>query len=688
MHACGIWRFWVSETAPYDAAVWCTTRALVNSSLQIQRIGNPMSSCLKRALPWLLLLVPTPGLVIADDAQLGGFLQAERAIKTGEAPADGTLISGLREHPLYPYLLFAQLTIDLAAAPDGSIESFLDAFGDTQLGERLRPVYLDRLAAAGRWSDYARVYRPSDSVERQCLYLRALMETGRMDQALDPELLRPLWLSGRSRPDACDPLFSAWGEQGGLTPALIWKRFRLAMEAGQLGLARYLGGRLPESEKLLAIHWLAVYAKPQLLLDQGRPFAGHPMEAAFLAQGIVRLARSRPAQASVALGRYQDVLVADQAAWDWAHGSVARTLLESGLESDQRQGLALWDRVSATVENFTEQERRIRAAILIGAWDRVVDWINRMPEGEIKADRWLYWLARAHEALGNEILAQAIFTEAARERSLWGFLAADRLGLPYQLEHQATPAEPEAIRRVIQDPAMVRILALRRLGRQTDMRREWRVLTRNMGEADLMAAAYIADVLRWHDQAIFTLAKTGYWDDLTLRFPLRYRELVEEQSWQTGLPQDWIFAVMRQESVFAPDVASGAGALGLMQLMPATAGAMWRELGLGQDGLSRRDILDPEINITLGSAYLAQMRDRFGHAALATAAYNAGPHRVDRWLPQDCMEADLWILSIPFSETRGYVQRVLAYRVIYGDRLGLDPVRISNLLPPVFGKDR
>jgi soluble lytic murein transglycosylase len=218
------------------------------------------------------------------------------------------------------------------------------------------------------------------------------------------------------------------------------------------------------------------------------------------------------------------------------------------------------------------------------------------------------------------------------------------------------------------------------------MRREWRTLTRDLDDAALMAAAYVADVLGWHDQAIFTLARTGYWDDLTLRFPLRYRDLVEEQAWQTGLGEDWIFAVLRQESVFAADVRSRAGALGLMQLMPATARQVARELTPARGGPGSAEILKPELNITLGSTYLAWMRDRFGHAALATAAYNAGPHRVARWLPEHCTEADLWIISIPFNETRGYVERVLAYRIIYGARLGLGPVRLSDLLPPIPGR--
>jgi soluble lytic murein transglycosylase len=151
-------------------------------------------------------------------------------------------------------------------------------------------------------------------------------------------------------------------------------------------------------------------------------------------------------------------------------------------------------------------------------------------------------------------------------------------------------------------------------------------------------------------------------------------------------------AVIRQESVFAPHVASPVGALGLMQLMPATARelARDRDLGLELDGrsLGQSDLLKPVLNIALGSAYLARMRDRFGHAALATAAYNAGPHRVARWLPDVCTASDLWIAAIPFEETRSYVERVLAYRVIYGARLGLPPVRMAELLPPIPGGAR
>lgn len=654
------------------------------------RANMPISPRLNTAR----VLVPIVGAIFAMGtvASIGAepagpdpFLAAERALKSRGREASKSLVSGLQGHPLFPYLWYEVLTRDLDGVSDGEIESFLAEFPETPPTERLRSAYLARLAAQARWGDYVRIYRPDDSVERRCLYLRALIEIGEGARALTATEMEPLWLVPRSQPDVCDPLFAAWKAAGGLTEPLLWARIRLAMEAAESRLARYLGVQLSEGERPWLELWLRVHERPELVLDPAILIGDHPMSAAILAHGIAALARKAPGQAFAALVAVQGRLAGDLAASDKAHQAVARAFFGPGGERDPGRALAVWDRMSARPENLAAQEERFRAAVRQGDWGRLSDWIERMPAGEEKADRWLYWLGRAQAALGLEMQAGASFAEAATRRSLWGFLAADRLGLPYPLDHRPVPAEPEQLRRLSGDPALARILELRRLGRQADMRREWRTLTRGLDDRGLMAAALLADLLGWHDQAIFTLARTGYWDDLALRFPLRYREFVSEQSWQTGLGEDWIFAILRQESVFAPDIASNAGALGLMQLMPATARQVARTLGRRGGDPSRAQILEPELNIALGSTYLAWLRDRFGHAALATAAYNAGPHRVARWLPDDCMEADRWILAIPFQETRGYVERVLAYRIIYGARLGLEPQRISDLLPPVPG---
>ncbi|MBK1724868.1 transglycosylase SLT domain-containing protein [Thiocystis violacea] len=607
------------------------------------------------------------------------FIAAEQALARGDRDTFERLSQGLQDYPLYPYLRFAQLTRDLDATADADIEAFLDDDPDAQLVTRLRRAYLRRLADAGRWSDYARVYRPDDSVERQCLYLRALIETGAGDAAMTQ--VAPLWRSGRSRPRACDPVFDAWREAGGLTPELTWQRIRLAMEAGGLGLARYLGQLLPEEERAWHARWLALAQDPAATLAAGGFDDPHPMRAAMLADGIARLARRSPLEAATELQRYASALAADVPASDRAHAAVGAALTATA----NPLGLRDWDAMGETASNLPEQERRLRAALALRAWDWVARWIERMPDGAVKRDRWLYWQGRAEAQLGRAREADALYAQAAKQRSFWGFMAADRIGKPYAMAHRSIPAEPERIRALVATPAFARMRELHRLGRETDLRREWRVFTQDMDAEDLMAAAYVADAYRWHDQAVFTQARTGFWDDLQLRFPLQHHALILEQAWQTGIEPTWILAILRQESVFAHTVASSAGAVGLMQLMPKTAVAVADRLGL--DEPSRWDLIDPALNIALGSTYLAEMRDRFGHPALATAAYNAGPHRVERWLPSQCTDADLWIANIPFRETRGYVERVMAYRVIYSARLGEQGFRLSDWLPPISGEE-
>lgn len=617
-----------------------------------------------------LVLAAVACCAMADER--GDFLAAEQAFAQGDRARYEQLAGQLRDYPLQPYLRYLALSADLDAGRDAGIESFLAREPDSALAVRLRQPYLDRLAAARRWADYARLYRPDDSSDRRCLYLRALIETGRGAEAM-PQV-ESIWVASGSQRPACDAVFDAWRAAGLLTPELTWRRIRLALEGDDTALARSLAKRLPDAEQPWFNRWLAVDKDPRLVLDRDAFAADHPLRAAILAQGIVDLARRSADDAVLAWERQRERLVPDEAANDRAAAAVGRALERA----DDPRAFRVWDALVASADDIRDQELRLRAALDHESWEWVAKWVAAMPAGDAKRDRWLYWQGRAESALGRDDTARTCFGQAALGRSLWAFLAADRLGLAYALGSVPTPAEPARIRRLVLTPAYRRIQELRRLGRDPDVRREWRALTRDLDTPDLMAAAYIADVLRWHDQAVFTLARSGYWDDLELRFPLQYRDIVQSQSSRTGLDPDWIFAIIRQESVFARTIASSAGAVGLMQLLPSTAAELAPRLGLPAP--SRWDLVDPTVNITLGSSYLARMNDRFGHPALATAAYNAGPGQVMRWLPERETPSDLWIARIPFAETRAYVERVMTYRIIYAARLGRELPRASALL--------
>lgn len=116
--------------------------------------------------------------------------------------------------------------------------------------------------------------------------------------------------------------------------------------------------------------------------------------------------------------------------------------------------------------------------------------------------------------------------------------------------------------------------------------------------------------------------------------------------------------------------------------MPKTARSTARKLNMSR--LKESNFLQPDVNIQLGATYLKTVLNELGqNKVLATAAYNAGPGRVRRWLPKKPIPADLWVATVPFDETRGYLERVLAYTVIYKDRLGEKTGRLSDIMPPI-----
>jgi soluble lytic murein transglycosylase len=167
-----------------------------------------------------------------------------------------------------------------------------------------------------------------------------------------------------------------------------------------------------------------------------------------------------------------------------------------------------------------------------------------------------------------------------------------------------------------------------------------------------------------------------------LRYPRPFLEAVSQAAKLAQLPQDWILAVMRQESLFRKDAVSRADARGLMQMVPATASAVARRWHLSPPG--RDGLFDPSIAVPLGGAYLRELLDRYGEQlTLSLAAYDAGPAAVARWLPRKSMDADVWIENIPYNETRAYVQHIAEHIVAFASVRGAEAPRLQILLSDV-----
>jgi len=275
-----------------------------------------------------------------------------------------------------------------------------------------------------------------------------------------------------------------------------------------------------------------------------------------------------------------------------------------------------------------------------------------------------------------------MYSEIAGLRDYYGYLAADRLRRPYNLNVRPSPLDAAAQSTLGSLAGMIRAHALFDSDMTDEAISEWTAALDGADTALKVQAALLASRWGWYSQAITTLAQTGEFDDVTLRYPRPYLDAVIQAGKLAQLPQDWILAVMRQESLFRKDAVSRADARGVMQLVPATASAIARRWHLSSPG--RDGLFDPSIAVPLGAAYLRELLDRYGEQlALSLAAYNAGPAAVARWQPPEPMDADVWIENIPYNETRGYVQHILEHIVAFASVRGAEAPRLDILVSRV-----
>lgn len=620
----------------------------------------------------------------AIETQRNTFLAAENALNTGRLSSYRQLKAQLIDYPLLPYLEYGYLNKRLNRLPTDKIELFLSKYIDTPLHDRLLSSWLTTLSAQGRWQQYLEYYESSNNVRQQCLERWALLKTGKRSQAFDG--LEQLWVVGRSQPKACDQIFSAWQSAGQLTTEFVWQRFQLAIRAHKTRLARYLVRFLPENEQIWAKLWLRTRATPSIIMKDRRFMRYHAKRNEILIYALERLASRNLDQAVIDW----DTLRNRYAFTETQHNSVERTLALRHALQKHPDALSWLASLSETDNNDPKiGEWRIRAALDQENWEAVLQGIDQLDVDLQSTARWQYWRARAAEALNKNPQAHAIYRDLAQKRGYYSFLAADRLGLNYNYDNQPVRINTDDILYLTNLPGLQRAHELFKLGYITDARREWLYTTQRLPEYLLPQAATIAQEWGWHDQAIMTMAKSSYRDDLNLRFPLPYSDEILEQAHKNNLDPALAFAIIRQESAFTIDARSHTGALGLMQLMPRTAQQTARRMGIRLKSSSLA-LTNSNTNLKLGMSHLSRVMNRYqNNPVLATAAYNAGEYRVKQWIPeQGNIPADIWTETMPFIETRNYVQNIMYFTTIYQQRLGgITQTSISQRMPPISSPD-
>jgi soluble lytic murein transglycosylase len=596
------------------------------------------------------------------------FQQAEKALEANDLDRYQQTRAQLDGYPLLPYLDYQETILTLEQLTPDQIRQKLSTLSDTPLANRLLDRWLGLLADEGLWHSYLSFSRPGGSVVRQCQRLRAFLETGKRQQAFDE--VPKLWLSGTSRPEACDPVFDAWIADDQLTEELVWQRVELALQRGKTRLATYLKRFLPSQERLWVEKWVRLYNDPARV-EQLAPSSRHPMLGKMITQSVRRLAwRDVDAAYANWVRLSQKVKFSD-----WQHLQVARSLMgQLARQESQLQSQQISDLLPKQYLHLDTKlaDKQLQHALQNSDWQLVLLTIDGLPKREQAQDRWRYWKARALIRLERKTEGEKILKALSGDRSYYGFLAAQRVGDQPKLSHKKLEADPATIEKLARHPALQRARELHLLGRSLAARREWNLALHQSTDAELRAAARLAEHWDWPSQVILTLTRLRQWNDLELRFPLAHKQEITTLAKGAGIDKAWVYAILRQESAFMQDAKSSVGARGLMQLMPKTAKSVAGELQLALTDPD--ELYQPEMNLKLGTGYLNKVFRRLQeNPVLATAAYNAGPWRVESWLPKKTQAADIWIETVPYRETREYLKRVLAYTVIYNYRLGEDP---------------
>lgn len=582
---------------------------------------------------------------------------------------------GVREeassHVLAPYIEYHKLKSALPKLAVADVKAYAQTYNDTPLAGWLSRHALLAYGAARKWDDVLelRASAPGDLPGR-CIWYRAQLVK---DQKTAFAGGLDLWLSGDSRPPQCDDLFKAMTAKGEITNDLIWQRAMLALQQGNRSLSMYLLRQLSGDDWKAPVAFVrAALKNPQLLTNMPEAIAidaDSKINTQTLAYSVATylVPKKTETMASILPSlRANLVMSVDQMA------KVSRSLASRSYRFDHTNRPEVIDNILTELGSADLIGPVLRDAITASDWPAVLGWIDKIQGDEANSAYHQYWRARALEQTGHETEAQKAYAIAALNREFYGFLAAEKLALPYTLNPEAPLLVDGALEEISETTVIQRITALLDIGEDALAAEEWDYALRRHPE-DSGAMAELALVKEWPSLAVQATIRGKHWNYVGHRFPLAYHDEFRQSAAEYQLDPLLLMSIARRESAFNSHARSPVGARGLMQMMPATAKQVAKEKAFTL--VDDAELLNYDVNINLATYYVSSLLEKYqGNLIAALAGYNAGPNKVDRWLKSAPVTFDQFIESIPYRETREYVKAVLAYRVIFNTLEGTEAV--------------
>ncbi|MBS1141518.1 MAG: Lytic transglycosylase, catalytic [Proteobacteria bacterium] len=586
------------------------------------------------------------------------FLTARDAFRAGDINKLERAIGQLGNHELAPYAESYRLRMWIDKGDPNNLRDFLQRNEGSYVAEKLRADWIRFLGKRSAWNEveteFPRLIAPEPDVA--CYNQQARL--ARDDRSVLSEAEK-LWLTMLEPPEPCRPILEALVASQKMTADDVWARARRQLEANRPGWAKttlnYLpDSQMPDSRSLDS----AISSAMGYLVRQPGNWSNSRAGRELAAFAIQRLATNDPRVAADELEKIKGKLQDSERQWAWSQIAL------QGAKKHMTEAVGWYASAGKTPLSDDSAQWKVRAALRAQEWGVVRDTIQAMPPALAALPEWTYWLGRSLHAGGRTTEGNALFEKIAGQPNFYGNLADEELGrtvLPPPKARATTAEEQKAAQ---DNPGIRRSLAFFRVDLRTEAVKEWNWALRGMDDRELLAAANLAKRNQIWDRAINTADRTKNEHDYTLRFLSPYGETVRPAAQNQSLDDAWVYGLMRQESRFITNAKSNVGASGLMQLMPATAKWVAKKIGLRD--FSHGRVNDTETNVLLGTSYMRLVMENLdNHPVLASAAYNAGPGRAKKWRADRPLEGAIYAETIPFSETRDYVKKVMSNAVYY-----------------------
>ncbi len=584
------------------------------------------------------------------------FLQLTALLESGEISEVKSRRSELNNYPLADYLDFLLLKkeINLHAKPGQMLEQVNQFTHDKRLHRKLLSAIKNRSAKLDRWQDYRQASKGDNVPVHPCDDLMSGFKAGNAIKFDKSNSV--LWADVSRHTKRCDEAFAMLLSTVPDVPTgALWSRAVALLKRGDVKQTEKLLKYFNKRDRRTVTAWIEGVKKPEKILPS-KTVRGDSVHHQEMAIELLKRWARKDLVAAHAFWR------ANAKRFGFSNKRTHETLSKYAVLAAKRdlpEAAGLLDRVEADRD---VRFWRVRLALQAGDWARCLAMLEKLTKKEQQESRWNYWRGRCLEQQGFKLAAVKAYEGIADRFDYYGFLAADKLGKNYSFNMNQPVVSAAEVEALANSAQIARAIEYFLVDISWEGRREWNQALKTAAKEKYIAASFVAQSVGWHDRALAAMISAGERGALEALFPAPFESTVNRMSEEYSVEREFIYGVMRRESLFIADIKSSAGAVGLMQLMPATAKQMGKVLGIKAP---KWQLIEGDLNIKLGVKYLDYLSGRFSNnIVLTSAAYNAGPSRVNKWIPKQTMAADVWAEIIPFDETRAYVQAVLFNTVV------------------------